>query len=66
MQHGKFVGYASRLLKKHKQNYQTHDLELAKELNLRQMKWLELLKNYDMSLHYHPCKANVVVDALSR
>ncbi|KAF3667554.1 hypothetical protein FXO38_08528 [Capsicum annuum] len=30
------------------------------------MRWLELLKNYDMSLHYHLGKANVVVDALSR
>ncbi|KAH0776371.1 hypothetical protein KY290_007782 [Solanum tuberosum] len=37
-----------------------------KELNLRQMRWLELLKDYDMSILYHPGKANVVVDALSR
>lgn len=37
-----------------------------KELNLRQRRWLELLKDYDMSLHYHPGKANVVADALSR
>ncbi|KAH0655152.1 hypothetical protein KY285_030034 [Solanum tuberosum] len=37
-----------------------------KELNLRQRKWLEFLKDYDMSVHYHPGKANVVADALSR
>src|SRR3954466_2042155 len=37
-----------------------------KELNLRQRRWLELIKDYDMRLHYHPGKANVVVDALSR
>jgi hypothetical protein len=37
-----------------------------KELNMRQRRWLELIKDYDMSLQYHPGKANVVVDALSR
>ena len=37
-----------------------------RELNLRQRRWLELLKDYDMSVMYHPGKANVVVDALSR
>ena len=37
-----------------------------KELNLRQRRWFELLKDYDMSILYHPGKANVVVDALSR
>ena len=37
-----------------------------KELNLRQRRWSELIKDYDMRLHYHPGKANVVVDALSR
>ncbi|WMV58226.1 hypothetical protein MTR67_051611, partial [Solanum verrucosum] len=37
-----------------------------KELNLRQKRWLEFLKDYDMSVHYHPGKANVVADALSR
>ncbi len=37
-----------------------------KELNLRQRRWLELLKDYDLSIQYHPGKANVVVDALSR
>ena len=37
-----------------------------RDLNLRQRRWLELIKDYDMKLHYHPGKANVVVDALSR
>ncbi|WMV30279.1 hypothetical protein MTR67_023664, partial [Solanum verrucosum] len=37
-----------------------------KELNLRQRRWLELLKDYDMSILYHPGKTNVFVDALSR
>ena len=37
-----------------------------KELNLRQSRWLELIKDYDMRLNYHPGKANVVEDALSR
>ncbi|KAF3651872.1 putative calcium-transporting ATPase 13, plasma membrane-type [Capsicum annuum] len=54
--HSKVVAYASRQFKVHEQNYPTHDLELAvlKELNLRQRRWMELLKDYDMSLHYHP------------
>ena len=37
-----------------------------KELNMRQRRLLELLKNYDLSIHYHLEKANVVADALSR
>jgi hypothetical protein len=36
-----------------------------KELNMRQRRWLELIKDYDMSLQYHPGKANVVADTLS-
>ncbi|XP_070054336.1 uncharacterized protein [Nicotiana tomentosiformis] len=36
-----------------------------KELNLRQRRWIELLKDYDIDILYHPGKANVVVDALS-
>jgi hypothetical protein len=35
-------------------------------LNMRQRRWLELIKDYDLEVHYHPRKANVVVDALSR
>jgi hypothetical protein len=99
MQEGKVVAYSSIQLRKHEQNYPTHDLELAavvhalkiwrhymignkcqiftdhkslkcifiqKDLNLRQRRWLELIKDYDLDIQYHPGKANVVADALSR
>ena len=99
MQNDRVITYASRQLKKHEENYPTHDLELAavvfslkiwrhylygvpcriftdhksfqyiftqKELNLRQRRWLELIKDYDCTIEYHPGKANVVADALSR
>ena len=36
------------------------------ELNLRERRWLELIKYYDLEIHYHPGKTNVVADALSR
>ena len=99
MQNDRVIAYSSRQLKKHEENYPTHDLELAvvmfalkiwrhylygvpyriftdhkslqyiftqKELNLRQRRWLELIKEYDCTIEYHPGKANVVADALSR
>ena len=99
MQNDKVIAYASRQLKKHEQNYPTHDLELAavvfalriwrhylygvpcriftdhkslqylftqKELNMRQRRWIELIKDYECTIEYHPGKANVVADALSR
>src|SRR5438128_11340412 len=99
MQDGHVIAYASRQLRKHEQNYPTHDLELAAvvhalkiwrhyligkrteiytdhkslkyfftqpDLNLRQRRWLELIKDYDLRINYHPGKANVVADALSR
>ena len=36
------------------------------ELNMRQRRWLELIKDYNLEVYYHPEKANVVADALSR
>ncbi|XP_055826339.1 uncharacterized protein LOC129894704 [Solanum dulcamara] len=60
MQHGRVIAYASRQLRPHESNYPTHDLELAAR------RWLELLKDYDVDILYHPGKANIVVDALSR
>ncbi|KAL8135311.1 hypothetical protein AgCh_010104 [Apium graveolens] len=54
MQHGKVVAYASRQLN-----------EYEKELNRRQRRWLELMKDYVSEILYHPGKANMVGDALS-
>jgi hypothetical protein len=36
------------------------------DLNMRQQRWLELIKDYELEVHYHPEKANVVANALSR
>nr|AAR06331.1 putative polyprotein [Oryza sativa Japonica Group] len=75
---GKVVSYASRQLRPHEGSYPTHDLELAAVVhalkiwrhyligNRCERRWLELIKDYDMGIHYHPGKANVVADALSR
>ena len=41
-------------------------LPTQREFNLRQRRWMELIKVYDCVIDYHPGKANVVVDALSK
>ncbi|GJZ10368.1 putative reverse transcriptase domain-containing protein [Tanacetum coccineum] len=70
MQRGKVIASASRQLKTHEKNYTTHDLELGvyifdqKELNMRQMRWIELLSDYECEIKYHPSK--VIVDSLTK
>ena len=39
---------------------------IQKQLNMWQRQWIELLKDYDCTIKYHPEKANIVADALSR
>jgi ribonuclease HI len=98
MQGGQVVSYASHQLRKHEENYATHDLELAAvvhalkiwrhylighqceiysdhkslkyiftqiDLNLRQRRWLELIKDYDIGINHHLGKANIIADTLS-
>ena len=54
----------------HAKNFTYHKslqyLFTHKELNMRQRRWVELIKNYKCTIEYHPGKANVVVEALSR
>ncbi|KAA0053352.1 pol protein [Cucumis melo var. makuwa] len=76
MQQEKVVAYASRQLKSHKQNYPTLDLELVavvfalkiwrQYLYGEKRRWLELVKDYDCEILYHPGSANVIANALSR
>ncbi|XP_075078500.1 uncharacterized protein LOC142164566 [Nicotiana tabacum] len=68
MQHGKVIAYASRQLRKHEYNYPTHDIELAAVIFALKI-WRHYLygvHDYDVDILYHPGKANVVADALSR
>nr|GEW12415.1 putative reverse transcriptase domain-containing protein [Tanacetum cinerariifolium] len=64
MQQEKVIAYASRQLRTHEENYMTHDLELGAVVFA--LRWIELLSDYDCEIRYHPGKANVVADALSR
>nr|CAD39902.2 OSJNBa0065B15.6 [Oryza sativa Japonica Group] len=66
MQDGKVVAYASRQLRPHEKNYPTHDHELAAVVHALKIWRLLSVLDYDMGIHYHPGKANVVADALSR
>ncbi|GJX69343.1 putative reverse transcriptase domain-containing protein [Tanacetum coccineum] len=77
MQRGKVIAYASRQLKIHEKNYTTHDLELGTVVfdlkiwrhylyGTKSRRWIELFSDYDCEIRYHPSKANVVADALSK
>ncbi|GKA92869.1 reverse transcriptase domain-containing protein [Tanacetum coccineum] len=77
MQIGKVIAYAPRQLKTHEKNYTTHDLELGAVVfalkiwrhylyGTKSRRWIELFSDYDCEIRYHPGKANVVADALSR
>ncbi|KAL2230890.1 UNVERIFIED_CONTAM: Transposon Ty3-G Gag-Pol polyprotein [Sesamum indicum] len=64
MQNEKVIAYASGDITYMEKNFRS--LLTKKKLNLRQRRWIELLKDYDCTIDFHPGKANVVADALSR
>ncbi|GJV45824.1 putative reverse transcriptase domain-containing protein [Tanacetum coccineum] len=68
MQNKKVTAYASRQLKIHEKNYTTHDLEFGAVVLALKI-WRHYLygtNDYDCKIRYHPRKANVVADTLSR
>ncbi|GJT55436.1 putative reverse transcriptase domain-containing protein [Tanacetum coccineum] len=65
MQREKVIAYASRQLKVYEELHYLR-FRVGSQLNFRQQRWIELLSDYDCEIRYHPGKANVVADALSR
>jgi hypothetical protein len=60
--HHYLLGYVVHMYTDHKSlNY----IFTQPDLNMRQRRWLELIKDYELEVHYHPGKANIVVDTLS-
>nr|GEX03987.1 hypothetical protein [Tanacetum cinerariifolium] len=60
-------GYEALLMQREKTDHKSLQYILdQKELNMRQRRWIELLSDYDCEIRYHPCKGNVVADALSQ
>ncbi|WMV24959.1 hypothetical protein MTR67_018344 [Solanum verrucosum] len=68
MQDKNFIAYASRQLKCEvfTDHRSLQHVFIQKDLNLTQRRWIELLKDNDVIIQYHPGKANVVADALSQ
>jgi hypothetical protein len=57
-----FIGHRCEIYSDHKS---LKYIFTQNDLNLQQCRWLELIKDYDLGINYHPGKANVVADALS-